>query len=157
MLAGERLPAAQCAGGRMQVVAAIAPSAVVTIVLLLRYVFDRSVMTSDRLWGAAASYLMIGVLWSFLYALIDGAGTGAFSIRGSIAPMDFMDLIYFSYSTLTTTGFGDIVPVTRLARTAAIVESIIGQLFLAILIARLVGVYPAAFGESQHDRTFPAR
>jgi hypothetical protein len=56
--------------------------------------------------------------------------------------MDLTDLLYFSFSTLTTTGFGDIVPLTRVARSAAIVESIIGQLFLAILIARLVGVYP---------------
>jgi hypothetical protein len=108
----------------------------------MRYVFDREVLTSDRLWGAAATYLMIGVLWSFLYAIVDRAGAASFSIRGSPASMDLTDLLYFSFSTLTTTGFGDIVPVTRLARSAAVVESIIGQLFLAILIARLVGVYP---------------
>lgn len=113
-----------------------------TIALLLRYVFDREVLTSDRLWGAAATYLMLGVLWSFLYAIVDRTGTASFSIRGAPASMDLTDLLYFSFSTLTTTGFGDIVPLTRLARSAAVVESIIGQLFLAILIARLVGVYP---------------
>jgi hypothetical protein len=113
-----------------------------TIALLLRYVFDREVLTTDRLWGAAAAYLMIGVLWSFLYAIVDRAGVASFSIRGSAAPMELMDLLYFSFSTLTTTGFGDIVPLTRVARSCAIVQSIIGQLFLAILIARLVGVYP---------------
>jgi hypothetical protein len=113
-----------------------------TIALLLRYVFDREVLTTDRLWGAAAAYLMIGVLWSFLYAIVDRAGVASFSIRGSVAPMELMDLLYFSFSTLTTTGFGDIVPLTRVARSCAIVQSIIGQLFLAILIARLVGVYP---------------
>ncbi len=115
---------------------------VATIALLLRYVFDREVLTADRLWGAAATYLMIGVLWSFLYAIVDRASPGAFAVRGSVAPMELMDLLYFSFSTVTTTGFGDIVPLTRLARVAAIIESIIGQLFLAILIARLVGVYP---------------
>ena len=113
-----------------------------TIALLIRYVFDREVLTSDRLWGAAATYLMLGVLWSFVYAIVDRTGTASFSIRGSPASMDLTDLLYFSFSTLTTTGFGDIVPLTRIARSAAIVESIIGQLFLAILIARLVGVYP---------------
>ncbi len=113
-----------------------------TIALLLRYVFDREILTSDRLWGAAAAYLMIGVLWSFLYAIVDRNSPGAFVIRGAVARMDLVDQLYFSFSTLTTTGFGDIVPVTRLARSCAIVESIIGQLFLAILIARLVGVYP---------------
>jgi hypothetical protein len=113
-----------------------------TIALLLRYVFDREVLTTDRLWGAAAAYLMTGVLWAFLYAMVDRATTGAFSIRGSSAAMDLTDLLYFSFSTLTTTGFGDIAPLTRTARIAAMLEIIVGQLFLAILIARLVGVYP---------------
>jgi len=114
----------------------------VTISLLLRYVFDREVLTADRLWGAAATYLMIGVLWSFLYAIVDRTSAASFSIRGSTQSLQLEDLIYFSFSTLTTTGFGDIVAITRLARSATIIESIIGQLFLAILIARLVGVYP---------------
>ena len=115
-----------------------------TIALLLRYVFDREVLTSDRLWGAASAYLMIGVLWSFLYAIVDRAHPVSFSIRGSAGSMELADLLYFSFSTLTTTGFGDIVALTRPARSAVIIESIIGQLFLAILIARLVGVYPPA-------------
>jgi hypothetical protein len=56
--------------------------------------------------------------------------------------MQLNDLLYFSFGTLTTSGFGDIVPVSRAARAAAMVEGIVGQLFMAILIARLVGVYP---------------
>jgi hypothetical protein len=115
---------------------------VVTIALLLRFVFDREVLTSDRLWGAAAAYLMIGVLWSIFYTIIDRFGEPAFAIRGASGAMDLNDLLYFSFGTLTTSGFGDIVPVTRVARTAAMVEGIVGQLFMAILIARLVGVYP---------------
>jgi Ion channel len=113
-----------------------------TIALLLRYVFDREVLTSDRLWGAAAAYLMIGVLWSFIYSIVDRALPQSFAIRGATEPMQMIDVLYFSFSTLTTTGFGDIVPLTAAARTAATLEGIIGQLFLAILIARLVGVYP---------------
>jgi hypothetical protein len=113
-----------------------------TIALLLRYVFDREVLTSDRLWGAAAAYLMIGVLWSFIYTIVDRALPQSFAIRGAIEPMQLIDVLYFSFSTLTSTGFGDIVPLTAAARTAATLEGIVGQLFLAILIARLVGVYP---------------
>ena len=113
-----------------------------TIALLLRYVFDREVLTTDRLWGAAAAYLMIGVLWSFFYAIVDRANPQAFSVRGSRESLQVIDLLYFSFSTLTTTGFGDIVPLSRPARTAVMLEGIVGQLFLAILIARLVGVYP---------------
>ena len=113
-----------------------------TIALLLRYVFDREVLTSDRLWGAAAAYLMIGVLWNYLYAIIDRYGEPAFAVRGKSEVMHLNDLLYFSFGTLTTSGFGDIVPVTRVAQTAAMIEGIVGQLFMAILIARLVGVYP---------------
>jgi len=115
---------------------------VATIGLLLRFVFDQQVLTSDRLWGAAAAYLMIGVLWSVLYTIIDRFGEPAFAIRDQSGSMQLNDLLYFSFGTLTTSGFGDIVPLTPVARTAAMVEGIVGQLFMAILIARLVGVYP---------------
>jgi hypothetical protein len=115
---------------------------VATIGLLMRFVFDREVLTSDRLWGAAAAYLMMGVLWSILYQIIDRLGVPAFSIRGAGGDMQLSDLLYFSFGTLTTSGFGDIVPVTRVAQTTAMIEGIVGQLFMAILIARLVGVYP---------------
>ncbi len=117
------------------------------IALLLRYVFDREVMTSDRLWGAASAYLMIGLLWSFLFAIVDRSNPGSFSVRGSIETLALHDLIYFSFSSLTTTGFGDIVPVGRIAKTAATLQVIVGQLFIAILIAKLVGVYPTVLRE----------
>jgi hypothetical protein len=117
-----------------------------TIALLLRYVFDREVLTSDRLWGAAAAYLMIGVMWSIFFTIIDRVEGPAFAIRDASGPMQLNDLLYFSFGTLTTSGFGDIVPVTRVARTAAMIEGIVGQLFIAILIARLVGVYPQSVG-----------
>ena len=119
------------------------------IALLLRYVFDREVMTSDRLWGAASAYLMIGLLWSFLFAIVDRIHPGSFSVRGAISPLALHDLIYFSFSSLTTTGFGDIVPVGRIAKTVATLQVIVGQLFIAILIAKLVGVYPAGFNEKK--------
>ena len=119
------------------------------IALLLRYVFDREVMTSDRLWGAASAYLMIGLLWSFLFAIVDRIQPGSFAVRGEIGMLALHDLIYFSFSSLTTTGFGDIVPVGRIAKTAATLQVIIGQLFIAILIAKLVGVYPATLHEKK--------
>jgi Ion channel len=113
----------------------------VAIAFLLQYVFDREVITGDRLWGAAATYLLIGVFWAIVYAIIDEASPGAFAMRGETTPLHLIDLFYFSFSTLTTTGFGDIVPVTRLGRTAATLEAVAGNLFQAILIARLVGIY----------------
>jgi hypothetical protein len=122
------------------------------IALLLRYVFDREVMTSDRLWGAASAYLMIGLLWTFIFAIVDRIHPGSFSVRGAVATLELHDLIYFSFSSLTTTGFGDIVPLGRVAKTAATLQVIVGQLFIAILIAKLVGVYPAALPQSDSEQ-----
>jgi len=113
-----------------------------TIFLLLRYVFDREVLTTDRLWGAASAYLMIGVFWGSLYAIIDHEVPTAFAVRGATQPLQLLDLLYFSFGTLTTSGYGDVLPLTPIARTASMIEGIVGQLFIAILIARLVGVYP---------------
>jgi len=63
-------------------------------------------------------------------------------VRGTPSNLELIELLYFSFSTLTTVGFGDIVPLSRGAQMAAIFEGIVGTLFLAILIAKLVGVYP---------------
>lgn len=111
------------------------------LILLLRYVFGPEVIDADRLWGAAAAYLMVGILWCFVYSLVELESQQTFLVRGEPAKLELTELLYFSFSTLTTIGFGDIVPITRSAQVAAIFEGIVGTLFLAILIAKLVGVY----------------
>ena len=124
---------------------------VTVIALLMRYVFGPEVMDSDRLWGAAAAYLMVGILWCFLYALVELREVDTFLVRGTPTRLALTDLLYFSFSTLTTIGFGDIVPVTRLGQVVAVLEGIVGTLFLAILIAKLVGVYPPPTAEKAPD------
>jgi hypothetical protein len=113
-----------------------------TIGYLLRYVFQRDVMTADKLYGAAAAYLMLGVLWGYLYAIANHLQPGSFAFGGSVATPLIGDLLYFSFTVLTSTGFGDAVPVLRYARGLCVLEQLVGSLFLAILIARLAGVYP---------------
>jgi len=114
-----------------------------TIVYLLRYVFSREAMSTDKLYGAAATYLMLGVLWTYLYAIAQYLFPGSFAGGGNVvSSVAMVDLLYFSFSTLTTTGFGDIAPVLRLPRTLATLEAVLGTLYVAILIARLAGVYP---------------
>jgi hypothetical protein len=114
----------------------------VTIGFMLDYVFQPEVMTSDKLFGAAAAYLMLGALWVYLYALVAHYYPGSFAIAGAPADPELVDLVYFSFTVLTSTGFGDIVPVTRQARAICVLEQLAGALFIAILIARLAGVYP---------------
>jgi hypothetical protein len=120
-----------------------------TLVYLLHYVFRREVMTDDRLFGAAAAYLLIGVLWSYLFALVGHVYPGSFSVLGSPVSPEGYEYLYFSFTVLTSTGFGDIVPLLRQARSLCVVEQLTGTLFLAILIARLVGVFPPVAGSAK--------
>jgi hypothetical protein len=114
----------------------------VTIGYLLRYVFQRDVMTADKLYGATAGYLMIGVLWAFFFAIANDLEPGSFVSGGTVLSPSLPDLMYFSFTTLTSTGFGDIVPALRVARGLTVLEQLTGGLFVAVLIARLAGVYP---------------
>jgi hypothetical protein len=118
-----------------------------TLAYLLRYVFERDVITADRLFGAASAYLIIGVLWAYMYAIVGHLYPESFAIGGAAAPMATYDYLYFSFTALTSTGFGDIAPLSRQARSLCVAEQLIGTLFLAILIARLAGVYPPRPGD----------
>jgi hypothetical protein len=114
----------------------------ITVVYLLRYVFQPRIMTPDKLFGAAAAYLLIGVLWAYVYASIGYFYPQSYMIAGQTGRLVYADALYFSITVLTSTGFGDITPLTRQARGMCMLEQIIGSLFVAILIARLAGVYP---------------
>ncbi|HSC97721.1 MAG TPA: ion channel [Casimicrobiaceae bacterium] len=114
----------------------------VTTVYLLRYVFHPTVMTQDKLFGAAAAYLMIGVLWAYNYAIVGYFYPQSYMVVGQPGRLVYADALYLSMTVLTSTGFGDITPLTRQARGVCMVEQITGALFVAILIARLAGVYP---------------
>jgi hypothetical protein len=111
-----------------------------TIVYLLVYVFRPEIMTADKLMGAASAYIMIGSLWATLYGLLNLHYPGSFTGIGPEA--ELTDFLYFSYNVLTSNGFGDIVPKSRQARAVCNVEQLTGALYVAILIARLAGVYP---------------
>jgi hypothetical protein len=113
-----------------------------TIVYLLLYVFRPEVMTADKLLGAAAAYLMIGSFFATLYALTNLFYPGSFVGLGEASKANLSDFLYFSYTVLTSTGFGDIVPKTGQARAICNLEQLTGALYVAILIARLAGVYP---------------
>ena len=113
--------------------------------LILAQAFRQGPTTSHRITGAVAGYLLLGLIWSQAYDLIALSIPGAFSVSGNPAPKDAetlqSQLFYFSFVTLTTLGYGDIVAVHPMARTFAILEGVIGQLFPAILISRLVSLH----------------
>jgi hypothetical protein len=114
-----------------------------TTAQLLAYVFRRDVMTADKLYGAAAAYLLAGALWAYLYAIVQYFYPGALVAGGqAAATLNPYDFVYFSFTVLPSTGFGDIVPVLPPARALVLLEQVVGVLFVAILIARLAGIFP---------------
>jgi hypothetical protein len=112
---------------------------------LLRAVLRQRDITRETISMSISVYLLMGLSWGFLFALIYDRHPQAFSFAGSTAPLSertiFPTMTYFSFTTLSTIGFGDITPVMMQARYAAVAEGITGQFYLAILVARLVGIY----------------
>jgi hypothetical protein len=116
--------------------------ATATAVAMKQIALDSKVST-NRIIGAICVYLMLGVIWALMYSLLEAAVPGSFggiverAITGAWDP----DWVYFSFVTLTTLGYGDILPLTISARSLAYFEAIVGQFYLAILVAGLVGAY----------------
>lgn len=110
--------------------------------LLLQDVLGRRGSVSwPLIHGALAVYLLIGVVFAFVFALVETAIPGAFSNAGSIGEGDIEHYIYFSYVTLTTVGYGDMTPVDPIAASLTNLEAVVGQLYLTVLVARLVGMH----------------
>ncbi|MBT8769395.1 potassium channel family protein [Metapseudomonas boanensis] len=112
---------------------------------VLRYIFKRGPITADKLHGALAGYIMLAFIWSFIYALVEISSAGSFG-PGRLdftQPGTFFKLIYFSFTTLTTTGYGDVLPLTNHARSLVMVEEFSGVFYVGVLIARLAGLYPS--------------
>jgi hypothetical protein len=108
---------------------------------LLSRIMTEQAVTSDTVRGGIAMYLLMGCFWTPVFRLIVILDPAAFgNAPGSEDPMT---LLYFSFATLTTLGYGDIVPVNPAARIAAVLEVAFGQIFLAVFIARLVGMHIA--------------
>jgi hypothetical protein len=114
-----------------------------TIALVLRKVFAARLVDYETIAASLCVYMLIGVLWALLYSLVDTLQPGSFTSVGSTLDYPsggFSTAIYFSFVTLTTLGYGDVSPLSEPARFLAILEAILGQLFLVVLVARLVGL-----------------
>lgn len=109
-------------------------------------------VTIDTLFRAVSGYLLLGLLWAAAYGLVGhydpDAFTGAF-LKGDNAQVSWNNYLYFSYVTLSTLGYGDIMPVSAHARSLAVVEMVVGPLYLAVLIARLVAMYSSKVKETE--------
>jgi hypothetical protein len=107
-----------------------------TAVLIVRRVLARPTVTIQSIYGALSAYLIIGLMYAAFYAAIQHLGSGEFF--ASHQPADTQTLQYFSFTTLTTLGYGDFTAAGNSGRALAMVEALTGQVFLATLVARLV-------------------
>jgi hypothetical protein len=99
-------------------------------------------VTDDRIFVSVSLYLLLGMLWFSLYNLLEAVHPGSFALQSTpLSSLPRGTLIYLSLATLTTLGYGDIVPVTPIARMVAALEAVAGVLYIAITVARLVSGY----------------
>ena len=118
----------------------------VSLIILIDLFRGREV-SGDTLAGSVCLYLMLAVIWGYIFLLIEFMVPGSFSFTQGQERMalwlsqEFFPFFYFSLVTITTVGYGDMSPVTTEAQTFATLEAIIGQVYLTILVARLVGMY----------------
>jgi hypothetical protein len=116
-----------------------------TVVLISRLVLRATEADYETIAASLCAYLMLGLIWAFLYALADLLAPGSFAYQGdpwalSFGAHDSAKTLYFSYVILTTVGFGDVTPTSDPARMLTVLEAITGQLFLVVMVARLVGM-----------------
>ena len=101
-----------------------------------------SSISANRIVGAVAVYLLLGVLWAVAYTVVDLTWPGSFSGFESRVGSEWnSEWLYYSFVTMTTLGYGDIAPVSPVARLLAYLQAIFGQLYIAILVAGLVSAY----------------
>lgn len=108
---------------------------------LMHYIFLARAVTQDVLYSAIAVYLLIATTFTPIYAAIEFLNPGAFASAYETIAIEWPQLVYYSFSTLTTLGYGDIVPINMWAKALAAFEAVIGVLYIAMLMARLVSLY----------------
>lgn len=126
---------------------------VYAIVIIGKQLFAEHKVTTNMIFGAVIAYLLAGIAFSFVYEAIELQQPGSFSgLPDGAGPLALGDaLLYFSLVSLTTVGYGDILPVSPLARPLAVLEGVFGTLYLAVVIARLVGLHIADAMTGEED------
>lgn len=126
------------------------------LIVLNLGVFKAKKVTSNIIYGSVCIYLLMGLTWAFIYTFLELTHPGSFHVALSnfevnTNPQDgfTLRLVYYSYVTLTTLGYGDISPITPPAQLISSMEAITGQFYLTVLVARLIGMhlYEAAKSE----------
>ena len=108
---------------------------------ILRIIAKSKEVTSETIFAAIVAYLLIALMWAFLYMILERVSPGSFSFPEKGFRGESMRFEYFSFITITTLGYGDITPVTDKATALALIEAVVGQIYLVVLVAWLVGMH----------------
>lgn len=131
-----------------------------TAVMILNDIWTTRGVTSDTILGSVCGYLLLGATWAFFYSLVELLVPGSFHL-GAAAPgvnaeelvrrRDYPLLMYYSFVTLCSLGYGEMVPVKPAARMMACAESIVGQFYMAVFVARLIALQMAQLGSKKEE------
>ena len=111
------------------------------VIIILQTIVRSTEITREIIFAAVVAYLLIALMWAFLYMILELVIPGSFSIPESSIRQETMRFEYFSFITITTLGYGDITPLSDRASALALLEALIGQIYLVVLVAWLVGMH----------------
>ncbi|WP_262965407.1 potassium channel family protein [Methylobacter psychrophilus] len=117
------------------------------LIMIWVHIVKENEVTLDLIMAAACAYILLGMIWAYAYYFLESFRPDSFNVIENPGE-GLLDFYYFSFVTLTTVGYGDILAVTQAARALSILEAITGQLYLAIMISRLVGLHASQTGNN---------
>jgi hypothetical protein len=119
---------------------------------ILKFIYSQTEVKREMLLAAAVVYLLIAVMWAYAYGILEMIHPGSFNFPDSGSALAQNRFIYFSLVTITTLGYGDITPNTGFAASLCMVEAVVGQLYMTVQVAWLVGIHVASFYEKRRSR-----
>lgn len=117
---------------------------ILVFISIMRFVLKDSAVTADKIYGAISAFLLLGIIWSFIYSafyIYDPASINVPEAWITDETGNSFWAVYFSFTTLTTLGYGDISPQTPSAQAYAVMQAVFGQIFLTVIIARLIALH----------------
>jgi hypothetical protein len=115
------------------------------LVMIWIHIVKENEVTTDLIMAAASAYILLGMVWAYAYYFLESFHPDSFKASENLGD-DLWGFLYYSFVTLNTVGYGDILAITKPARALSILEAITGQLYLAIMISRLVGLHASQAG-----------
>jgi len=111
------------------------------VMIILQIIARSTEVTRETIFAAVVAYMLIALMWAFLYMILESLIPGSFAFPEQAAISESQRFHYLSFITITTLGYGDITPMTSKASALAMVEAVIGQIYMVVLVAWLVGMY----------------